>query len=90
MRLRLFAFLLLASATGLWLLAVAQARDRKAMTVQGRLARATLAGGCFWCMEPPFEKVPGVQSVTSDYAGGRVIDLMNRLGEREPAARCAG
>jgi peptide methionine sulfoxide reductase msrA/msrB len=72
MRFRLFAFLLLASPTGLWLLAGAQAGESKAMKVQGRPARATFAGGCFWCMEPPFEKVPGVQSVTSGYAGGRV------------------
>lgn len=34
------------------------------------LARATFAGGCFWCMEPPFEKLDGVVSVTSGYAGG--------------------
>ncbi len=33
--------------------------------------RATFAGGCFWCMEPPFETVPGVQSVISGYAGGK-------------------
>jgi peptide methionine sulfoxide reductase msrA/msrB len=31
---------------------------------------ATFAGGCFWCMEPPFEKLPGVSSVVSGYAGG--------------------
>lgn len=31
---------------------------------------ATFAGGCFWCMEPPFEKLPGVTSVTSGYMGG--------------------
>jgi peptide-methionine (S)-S-oxide reductase len=33
-------------------------------------AKATFAGGCFWCMEPPFEKLPGVVSVTSGYTGG--------------------
>jgi peptide-methionine (S)-S-oxide reductase len=33
-------------------------------------ATATFAGGCFWCMEPPFEKLPGVVSVTSGYSGG--------------------
>uniref|UniRef100_UPI0019023713 peptide-methionine (R)-S-oxide reductase MsrB n=1 Tax=Dongshaea marina TaxID=2047966 RepID=UPI0019023713 len=32
--------------------------------------RATFAGGCFWCMEVPFELVPGVKSVVSGYAGG--------------------
>jgi peptide-methionine (S)-S-oxide reductase len=33
-------------------------------------AKATFAGGCFWCMEAPFDKVPGVISTTSGYAGG--------------------
>jgi peptide-methionine (S)-S-oxide reductase len=37
---------------------------------QIRLAKATFAGGCFWCMEPPFEKLAGVTSVTSGYTGG--------------------
>ncbi len=33
-------------------------------------AIATFAGGCFWCMEPPFEKLDGVVSVTSGFSGG--------------------
>ena len=33
-------------------------------------AKATFAGGCFWCMEPPFEALDGVVSVTSGYTGG--------------------
>jgi peptide-methionine (S)-S-oxide reductase len=33
-------------------------------------AVATFAGGCFWCMEGPFEALPGVASVTSGYTGG--------------------
>jgi peptide methionine sulfoxide reductase msrA/msrB len=31
---------------------------------------ATFAGGCFWCMEPPFEKLAGVEKVISGYTGG--------------------
>lgn len=31
---------------------------------------AIFAGGCFWCMEPPFEKLDGVHSVISGYIGG--------------------
>jgi peptide methionine sulfoxide reductase MsrA len=34
------------------------------------LKRATFAGGCFWCMQPPFRKVEGVIDVVSGYAGG--------------------
>ena len=33
-------------------------------------ARAVFAGGCFWCMESPFDKLEGVLSVTPGYAGG--------------------
>ncbi len=33
---------------------------------------ATFAGGCFWCMEPPFDKLEGVTSTTSGYIGGHV------------------
>jgi len=33
-------------------------------------AKATFAGGCFWCMEYPFDKLDGVISTTSGYTGG--------------------
>ena len=35
-------------------------------------AEAVFAGGCFWCMEGPFEAIDGVISVTSGYTGGHV------------------
>jgi peptide methionine sulfoxide reductase msrA/msrB len=35
-----------------------------------KLEKATFAGGCFWCMEPPFEKLEGVVAVVSGYTGG--------------------
>jgi len=35
-------------------------------------AAATLGGGCFWCLEAVFDRVEGVTSVTSGYAGGDV------------------
>ena len=35
-------------------------------------ATATFAGGCFWCMEPPFDELDGVLSTVSGYAGGHV------------------
>jgi peptide methionine sulfoxide reductase msrA/msrB len=35
------------------------------------LEAATFAGGCFWCMEPPFEKLDGVSDVISGYTGGK-------------------
>lgn len=38
------------------------------------LAVATFAGGCFWCMEGPFDKLSGVVSTTSGYTGGRVAN----------------
>lgn len=38
----------------------------------GDFAKATFAGGCFWCMEPPYDKLDGVISTTSGYTGGHL------------------
>lgn len=35
-----------------------------------KIELATFAGGCFWCLEPPFEHVKGIRSVVSGYTGG--------------------
>lgn len=37
-------------------------------------AKATFAGGCFWCMEPPYEKVEGVIQVVPGYIGGHTVN----------------
>ena len=55
----------------------------------GNYEKATFAGGCFWCMEPPFEKLDGVAAVISGYAGGPEKDptyedvASGRTGHRE-------
>jgi peptide-methionine (S)-S-oxide reductase len=47
-------------------------KESKAQTVgETTLATATFAGGCFWCMEPPFDKLDGVISTTAGYTGGQ-------------------
>ncbi len=44
------------------------------LPAQEEYARATFAGGCFWCMEKPFDELDGVISTTSGYTGGHVED----------------
>ena len=64
-----------------WVLPLALALAAGATCAQGltpppksmagpRVAVATFAGGCFWCMEPPFDKLDGVISTISGYTGG--------------------
>ncbi len=57
-------FLLLA---GIYQTAVGESKE---MANRNELATATFAGGCFWCMEPPFDKLDGVVATVSGYTGG--------------------
>ena len=42
--------------------------------MDNREEKATLAGGCFWCVEADFESVPGVVEAVSGYTGGRTAN----------------
>jgi peptide-methionine (S)-S-oxide reductase len=51
---------------------VAGLASAQTMNDQPKTATATLAGGCFWCMEAIYQTVPGVLKITSGFAGGTV------------------
>jgi peptide-methionine (S)-S-oxide reductase len=61
----------LLAAAALFGLAAAFAQTAQTPPAPAGLAKATFAGGCFWCMEPPFDKLEGVISTTSGYTGGQ-------------------
>ena len=64
--------LFLAYALAAFTLSVSPANSAQAQTSKpGTTAKATFAGGCFWCMEEVYEPVPGVISAVSGYMGGR-------------------
>src|SRR5574340_676687 len=43
-------------------------------TTASDLATATFAGGCFWCMQPPFDQLEGVVKTTVGYTGGHTLN----------------
>jgi len=53
-----------------FVLAAAIAAAESPPAAPAQTATATFAGGCFWCMQPPFENLPGVVSTTVGYTGG--------------------
>ena len=59
-------------STALFATPAQSAPDAKSrQPVQLALGKAIFAGGCFWCMEQPFDQLPGVISVTPGYSGGQ-------------------
>lgn len=52
----------------------ASSQDKQVKDTSRSLAKATFAGGCFWCLEPPFDDVEGVISTISGYSGGKAED----------------
>ena len=73
----LAAMLALGGAAGTAAVA-AEERTKEAPGPPPGMAVATFAGGCFWCMEPPFDKTPGVVSTTSGYTGGTKVGATYR------------
>ena len=55
-------------------LAFAAAAPAQQPNIPPGQAVATFAGGCFWCMEPPFDKLPGVTATISGYTGGSKVN----------------
>ncbi len=55
-------------------IAMTAAQPARAQQPEAETASAIFAGGCFWCMEPPFDKLDGVLSTVSGYIGGSAQD----------------
>jgi len=56
----------------LWRILIAMLLAVPVLPAAAEEASAIFAGGCFWCMEPPYDKLDGVKSTVSGYTGGRL------------------
>lgn len=61
---------------GMWLVLSLMSGPTMSQSTQTdqKLTKAIFAGGCFWCMEHPFDELEGVVSTTSGYTGGHKVD----------------
>ena len=72
MRMNIYRFM---AALGGLLLGVALAATAAEPVAKAQVtATAVFAGGCFWCMEPPYDALPGVVASTSGYTGGQKLN----------------
>jgi peptide-methionine (S)-S-oxide reductase len=55
-------------------LSLAATAQTNTIMTTNQIETATLGGGCFWCMAAVYERLPGVLSVTSGFAGGHVAN----------------
>lgn len=55
----------------LGLIFCSDARNKSIPLNKGKWSQAIFAGGCFWCIEPPFDKIDGVKATISGYIGGK-------------------
>jgi peptide-methionine (S)-S-oxide reductase len=65
---------LIAAGIGALLIAADRPEPPVAAPAPTEHAVAIFAGGCFWCMQPPFDALPGVLSTTAGYTGGSLVN----------------
>ena len=66
-----FIYLIGFLALGLLVTTYSSGAEGRSSVSENKLEKATFAGGCFWCMQPPFDKLDGVVSTTVGYCGGK-------------------
>ncbi len=70
-----FILLTIISLTGsLAISSCVESKQQPNVLASSKLSLATFAGGCFWCVESDFEKVPGVHNVISGFSGGSIAN----------------
>ena len=74
------------SAVFLMTVLLADAEVKKPMKTE----IGTLGGGCFWCVEAVYERLPGVVKVVSGYAGGKTKDPTSKTMVSHPKTRHSG